>query len=92
MSLQSDKDEVISFLNFLRKKEAEFLAYRNLFAAMNRQYPHEQLGPKYLKLVDDLKGMEIQQKYAGLAERVQSATDQAALLAEVLNWIQSREK
>jgi len=92
VTLESDKAEVISFLNFLQKREIEFLAYRTLFSALNHAYPEEHLPEKFLGLVNPPMGTEVRKKYAPLVELVQKSTDSTALVSAVLRWIQSRKQ
>lgn len=92
MSLESEKIEIINLLSLLQKSEIEFVAYRDLFAALNHAYPEEKLKDKFLGLVNPPRGMEVRKKYADLVERVQKAQNSQALVSEILGWIQSRKQ
>ncbi len=92
MSLESDKQEIIQFLGFLKKKESEFLTYRTMFAALNHEYPEEDLKNKFLHVEKTILATDAQKKYADLVEQVRSAQDSQALVTVILRWIESRSK
>ena len=91
MSFESDKEKLLGFIEFLRQKEIAFVAYRNLFAALDHEFPQESLADKFRALCQPPMGTAAQPLYDDLVKRVQTASDPQTLLSEFLSWLQLRK-
>ena len=91
MTFDSDKAELIKFLEFLQKKEIHMVVYRNLFGALNRAYPEQNLVQQFERLTQTL-GTEVQRQFAPLLEQVRNSTDPQSTLDALLQGIRARQK
>lgn len=91
MDFDSDKAELVRFLEFLQKKEIDMVTYRNLFGALSRAYPKENLPEKFQHVVQSL-GTEVRHQYAPLLEQVRNSTNPQDILDALLRGIRARKK
>ncbi len=91
MSLESDKKEIIAFLNLLQKKETEFVVYQTLFAGLNHAYPEDHLFDRFQDQVNSPLGWGVRQKYVPLVELVRQSADLTALAMELVKRVLASE-